>query len=1116
MDPMALHRKLEPIYELIDSRNNKGALKAIAQLLGKYPGLQIGRVLKGIVVQRMGRDDEGYSLCEEVRAEAPTDDTVLNTLSLFYRNTGRRAEIVAMFEAASEKSPKNVDHLQLLFAAYARDYAFVKQQQCAMKLYRLSNDPRHIMWAVCSMLLQARDNPALLQLAAGMCGKLEAGSAIRDREALLVYARVLREAGKGDKALELLTGDLAETCIPMQAERLKLCAIQAAALGRRDEAATHWRETLRLAPDDWAAMSAALDIAMPGTSPAAPARPPLPAGGTRADRGAYSARGALADAADAADVAAKLGEMTVSSPPTGGDDTSADSGDSGAATSAGTALVADLKAAADAAGGARSVGRGPYLLAVELAWRRHQLSASRGETPEETPDAPGSLAGAMLAYWTEFGAWTSCARDLQPYSARLVAAGGSSRTWLMDALEAGAAELEAEAEEEAPPGSETEKNAVRRLRRVVAAAAVRAQLGAFGGSWSDSPALPGGTTHWRAGAGVGTRVPSLGHCEGRAAAGTLMARYRRAKHLVGPGADPREPTPRDALALLATQALAAESAFHAGIHATGDETGAAAAATSEDSLREATLGLLCAAATAEEGLAASPNHAGLRLGLTSLYVLLGAAGAAFETFTPVDCKNIQMDTMAHHVLPAVEGGAAPDAALAVCRLADILRADTGKDIAEAGVTAYNQGVYTKALEFVDFHRRLSNSHSLAAASVLAARTALRTASARAEKGTGVPSDVADALRGAADACDRSVMDPASDDGLGARCHNEDVTMNPAWLPPYHGQAALAAADWWGNRGMTPTHVVPGESIGRVPVAGVHDAGVGPGLSVAHRSGWAAALRRAGLEMRALRAAAALSNPDAGEVLDGVGVANLTASLIDVATVRRGDGSSSGGVVAAKLAPATAASEETSDAVLASLGSLLGLHHERPDTDDAAAETLAACTGAYARLCERAVAGLTRGDGGVLARSASGTLPVAHHAVVHVGVLVVSALQCWSGAVAPKKGGGKKSGGGGAGVAENEVLVAAVKSAASATTAAIGAVVDAAAAGAAPPVTQAAEEEEAMAEMERWAGPAPGGGRVLEAAALRAVVKRVIEAQRATLHGVRDHGNALVAQLTALL
>ena len=60
------------------------------------------------------------------------------------------------------------------------------------------------------------------------------------------------------KALELLAGDLGERCIPMQAERLGLCALQAAALGKDQEALLHWRELLVLAPDDWVAMCGSL------------------------------------------------------------------------------------------------------------------------------------------------------------------------------------------------------------------------------------------------------------------------------------------------------------------------------------------------------------------------------------------------------------------------------------------------------------------------------------------------------------------------------------------------------------------------------------------------------------------------------------------------------------------------------------------------------------------------------------------------------------------------------------------------------------------------------------------------------------------------------------------
>ena len=704
VDSAAVQRKLEPIYEMVDSRNHKAALKAIAQLLTKHPSAQIGRVLKGIVLQRTGKEAEGLQLCEEVRLEGTNDDTVLNTLALFYKNTGRRAESLAMYEAAADKAPKNVDHLLVLFAAYARDFVFVKQQQCAMKLYRLTNDPKHIMWAVCSLLLQSRDADAaaaaaaaaisidaaaavsvpvppsaMLQLAAGMCVKLEAAGAIDNREALLVYARVLRESGRGLKALELLAGALGERCVPMLAERLSLCAIQAAALGMSLEAATYWRRVLELAPDDWVAMSAALDIAMPGTIPSVASKPPAPAGGAWACPSAHTEGGVTTGAG-------------------GSHLTSAPHIQSVEAVAAGATLVAELRAAADAAGGAHQAGRGAYLLTVEFAWRQQQLredrlpgagaDAATGAEIGADVAAEASLAGAMLEYWRGFGAWTSCARDLQPYCDRLTEGGGEGGAWLQGQLASGAAQLwtqlgKEEQGKEHGEGS-VEKEAVRQLRRAVAAEAICAHLGSLGGSWRDRPTGCGIRGEIVVDVRSGRAV--LEHGFGRAAAAGFMNRYRSARPLVA-GADPREPTPADTLALLATQALAAEASGHAAkaaaastspasstaasatataaaaATATADDAAAAAAATLEcpspdvaASLGEATLALLSAAAVAAEGLTASPNHAELRLGLTSIYALLGAATASHDAFAPLDCKNIQMDTMVHHILPAAEVG----------------------------------------------------------------------------------------------------------------------------------------------------------------------------------------------------------------------------------------------------------------------------------------------------------------------------------------------------------------------------------------------------------------------------------------------------------------------------
>jgi N-terminal acetyltransferase B complex non-catalytic subunit len=459
-DSISLHRKLDPIYECVDTGQNKAALRLIGDLLKKYPTLQIARVLKGITLSRMGREDEGMDLCEEVRAEGPADDTVLNTLALFYKNVGAAQQQVEMFERASERDPRNTEHLTLLFQAYARAYDFVKQQQCAMKLYRLTNNPKHVMWAVCAMLMQAEANPTALALAAGMCSKLEAKGSIADRESLLVYARVLRECGKGEKALELLGGALGTKCVPMAAERANLCAVQAAAFGQNGETMRHWRDLLTHAPDDWIAMSSAMDIAMPATNAAVTHRPQVPAGGTRMapDAHVVGGVGTVKVGSSSSDLAKLLGRVALEP---SNDDTGTGTSTE-AALNAGRTLVDEIRAASDGLGGAFKAGRGAYLLAVEFAYRSVQ-------SPAGSP--LGSLGDAMASYWAQFGTWTSCARDLRPYCDAIVRTDPGVAKALGDKFVE-----EANALPEAEGGSDG-KEAQRRLRRVIAAHAISAQLG---------------------------------------------------------------------------------------------------------------------------------------------------------------------------------------------------------------------------------------------------------------------------------------------------------------------------------------------------------------------------------------------------------------------------------------------------------------------------------------------------------------------------------------------------------------------------------------------------------------------------------------------------------------
>ena len=559
---------------------------------------------------------------------------------------------------------------------------------------------------------------------------------------------------------------------------------------------------------------------------------------------------------------------------------------------------------------------------------------------------------------------------------------------------------------------------------------------------------------------------------------------------------------------------------------------------------------MASAAVAEEALASSPNHAEIRLGLVSAYALVGAANASRDAFLPLDCKNIQMDTMVHHALPAAEGGAEASFATRLCDLADRLRADAAKDVGENVARAYENGAHAKALEFVAFRERLRDSHASAAMRGVRAFSNLRRASAEAVEGGvagGVAPAVAAALAEGAAAFDAlpdaaEGMWPARE-RVGVK-YNEDLAANPAWNPPHHGRAALAAADWHASRrvvvpagGVEDEHehehereleggprTVP-DVVAAAPRAGASDAGVGEGSSVAHRAGWSRALRRRALEFRAARAAAALSSPEAGpraDAAEAAAVANLVALFA-------AEDTHPGWACAKALAPATAAADAVSDAILEALASLVGSHHATPDDDDAAVAKIAAFADATARACVNAAEALTRrGDGrdqdedaveddraaAVIRAASNGAVPSAFHAVCDVGVLAEVTASAWAGATRawdPEAGGGSAFAGagagdvpgGGSGVAGNPALVAAVRSAARVIADAIGSVADAA------EEVIAASEGAAVVVARAVERRAAGAARVEHC---EAAAGKIIAAHRVALRAVVEHAERIRARL----
>jgi N-terminal acetyltransferase B complex non-catalytic subunit len=750
------------------------------------------------------------------------------------------------------------------------------------------------------------------------------------------------------------------------------------------------------------------------------------------------------------------------------------------------------------------------LLSVELAWRETQVRRDAGDASPSL-----ALADAIFEYWRAFGAWTSCARDLRPY-AELIAP-EAARASLRDALGRAAAEIDL-AEEKGEKQNPAERN--RATRRAAAAESVRAALGLCGGSWRDASSGSGGIK--------GLSMPRLVNpAEGRALARTFIAKYRRARRLVPENADPREPVPGDAFAALGAQALAAEAVSWA---ARGLESGDTSGVGDASGDGEVVMSLLACCALSEEALRASPNHAELRLVLVTAYSLLGASTAASDALAPLDVKNIQMDTMAHFVLSCSESGCAPSVLLKYCRLAERLRLDAKRDIAEAGVKAYENGAFTKALEFVDFHARLANSHAARKFAAASARVALRetmlslgdaTVEPHERHSGRFPESLVNVLDEAVEALGplESDASPTRDADEFAKTFNEDATLNPTFAPPFHGDAGLSACDWWAGPARSPD---AGTSE-KVPVGGEHDKGVGFGVSVAHRAGWARALRRRVVELHALRLAARVADADAGVFEEETeNVAAVVAAAEALAEGGRAD-AAPGDAWARARAPVTAAAARVSDAALRALARLIALRTASGAGAGAAARDAAEAIDAYAdafsSLCGGATAGLlgdasAREPPGPLAERAAarGAVPLLFHAVAEAGATATATLRAYACALAAKRCPGFASLEKGA----RESLAGAARRASGT----VAAAVRAAAAAADATASGEGKEADALADrVDKWMGilaerkdPHDGRelGRALRREVCEDVARRIVAAHRVALNAVKAHADRFAA------
>ncbi|KAL7264217.1 hypothetical protein ACSBR1_002217 [Camellia fascicularis] len=250
-------RRVRPIWDAIDSRQFKNALKLSASLLSKYPNSPYALALKGHILERMGKSDEALSVClnakELLYKNDSIDDLTLSTLQIVFQRLDQLDMATSCYEYACGKIPNNLELMMGLFNCYVREYSFVKQQQIAIKMYKIVGEERFLLWAVCSIQLQVlcgNGGEKLLLLAEGLLKKHIDSHSLHEPEALTVYISLLEQQSKFGNALEILSGKLG-SLIMIDVDRLRIQGRLLARAGDYAAATDIFQKVLELCPDDW-------------------------------------------------------------------------------------------------------------------------------------------------------------------------------------------------------------------------------------------------------------------------------------------------------------------------------------------------------------------------------------------------------------------------------------------------------------------------------------------------------------------------------------------------------------------------------------------------------------------------------------------------------------------------------------------------------------------------------------------------------------------------------------------------------------------------------------------------------------------------------------------------
>ncbi|XP_053135416.1 N-alpha-acetyltransferase 25, NatB auxiliary subunit isoform X2 [Hemicordylus capensis] len=251
-------RRLRPIYDYLDNGNNKMAIQQADKLLKKHKDLHCAKVLKAIGLQRTGKQDEAFTLAQEVAALEPTDDNSLQALTILYREMHRPELVTKLYEAAVKKVPNSEEYHSHLFMAYARVGEYKKMQQAGMALYKIVPKNPYYFWSVMSLIMQsisAQDKnlskTMFLPLAERMVEKMVKEDKIEAEAEVELYYMILERLEKYQEALDVVRGKLGEKLTSELQSRENKCMEMYKKLDRWPECNALSRKLLLKNPDDW-------------------------------------------------------------------------------------------------------------------------------------------------------------------------------------------------------------------------------------------------------------------------------------------------------------------------------------------------------------------------------------------------------------------------------------------------------------------------------------------------------------------------------------------------------------------------------------------------------------------------------------------------------------------------------------------------------------------------------------------------------------------------------------------------------------------------------------------------------------------------------------------------